>query len=353
MPRRDYYNILGVHKAAGDDEIKRAYRTMAMKWHPDRNPEDHEAAVRFKEVSEAYEILSDRDQRARYDQLGPLFTYNGRPPSPEQVGEALGTVFAGLFPGRRKPKGLDINGELSVSLEEVATGTARVLDVQRQLRCSSCSGQGAQQQDQQTCDTCSGSGRARGPRLFRSKCAQCDGLGFTFSVSCTQCKGAGLYIVTEKIRLQVPAGIEHSQQLRVRGKGHFQRASPTAGDLLVTVHVKQHSWFTRHGQDVHLELPISYGEAMFGASIQVPTPTGTTTANIPAHTADGVVLTLKQHGLPKFKANGRGNLVLKLRLELAVLQPTQASDLKAWLSTLSQDCHPSRQRFRNWVTTKK
>jgi len=102
VPRRDYYNILGVHKAAGDDEIKRAYRTMAMKWHPDRNPEDHEAAVRFKEVSEAYEILSDRDQRARYDQLGPLFTYNGRPPSPEQVGEALGTVFAGLFPGRRK-----------------------------------------------------------------------------------------------------------------------------------------------------------------------------------------------------------------------------------------------------------
>ena len=191
MPPRDYYNILGVPRNASTDDIKRAYRELARRWHPDHNKAD-DAEQRFKDITQAYKTLSDPAQRSRYDRMGPLYTSDGRPPRPEEFQEAMGAMFSGLFKRRGKARGEDLRYTISLSLEQVAAGIEKKIVVPRQARCGTCSGDGAHPQGgRQTCKACGGSGRASGPRLFRTECYHCNGDGFSIVKPCDTCKGAG------------------------------------------------------------------------------------------------------------------------------------------------------------------
>ena len=352
MARRDYYAVLGVAKTATPDDIKKAFRALAMRYHPDRNPDDIDADRRFREAVEAYETLSDPEKRQRYDRLGPLYRPDGKPPSPEDLKAAVSEALSGLFLKRRPDDpGEDLRYTLSVTLEEVAGGGERMVTLERRIGCKRCEGTGAEPDGRKTCDGCDGSGEAPGRRLFRSTCPRCDGLGFITTIRCKRCDGAGRHDDKENLKLRIPRGVATGQKLRIRGRGNEARGGGRPGDLLVLISVADHTLFRRRGTDLFCEAPLLWTEAVLGTNLRVPTLEGSTTIRIPPGTASGKVFRLAGRGLPAMKGGRRGDLHIKTRVEVPQkLAPDQRALLDRLAAALSVESHPQRAEYEAQLT---
>lgn len=352
MARRDYYAVLGVGRNASPDEVKRAFRALALKYHPDRNPGDAEAERRFREATEAWEVLGDAEQRARYDRLGPLFTPSGRPPNPDELNELLRDTLNGLFRRRRPGEpGEDIRYTLTLSLEDAASGAERTLDVTRTVRCKKCDGTGDHPEGRTPCAPCGGSGRSPTRRLLRTDCAVCDGRGYKPSQRCDRCGGEGRHPIEDKLKVKVPAGVATGQKLKLRQKGHEAPAFPgtapgPAGDLYVIVNVDDHPIFRRRGADLLCEVPVTFPEVALGADLPVPVLGGSTTIRIPAGTPSGKTFRLPGRGLPSLEGGRKGDLHVRVVVEVpTTLTGEQRAAVVALGERLGADAHPARKAW--------
>jgi molecular chaperone DnaJ len=348
---RDFYNILGVERDVSGDDIKKAYRVLARRYHPDRNPGDGAAEVKFKDVNEAYRTLSDPEKRSRYDRLGPLYTEDGRPPRPEELNQVASTMWNNLFRRRTTTRGEDLRYTVAVSLEEVCSGTDKEIVVPRFVRCRSCDGDGADPVDgKRSCDICKGSGRATGPRLLRADCYHCSGRGFLVEKACPSCGGEGRSMVEDTLRVKIPAGVTTGQKLKVATKGNAPRGTGEPGDLFVIVTVAEHPLFRRRGDDVMLELPLTFAELALGSDVTVPTLEGSTAIRIAPGGTPGKVLRLGGRGLPHVGRGGRGDLHLQLVVEVpSGLDEGQREALQSWVARLPRGAHPRRAHFDQLV----
>ena len=335
--KRDYYEVLGVNKGASDDEIKKAYRKTAKKYHPDLNPDNPEAEAKFKECNEAYEVLSDPDKKARYDQFGHAgvdpnfgagngfgggfggggFGFDGD----IDLGDIFSSFFGGGFSGGgRNPnapqRGRDIQSSVSLTFEEAAKGCKKTIEVMRVMDCSECGGSGsAKGSSPQTCPDCGGRGvvsvQQRTPLGVMSTqrtCSRCGGTGKIITNPCSKCNGKGKVRMKKKIDINIPAGIDNNQVVNVRGFGNDGSNGGPAGDLKVVVNIKKHAYFKRDGYDVWFDKHVSIVEATLGADVQIPTLDGNVELHIPAGTQPGEIFTLKGNkGIQRLNAMGRGD----------------------------------------------
>lgn len=349
VTHRDLYNVLGVPRTASPDTIKRAYRTLALRFHPDRNPGDAEAEQRFKDVHEAYKVLSDPALRARYDRLGPLFTADGRPPDPDDLRDALSTWWTTLFGSGKPGPGEDLRYTLSVTLEEVEKGASRDLEVPRQVRCVTCEGTGARPADRKTCTACGGSGKSTG-RLLRTQCYHCGGLGWVPDAPCPDCDGDGRVPRSDSLRVTVPPGVATGQKLKLKGKGNESRHGGPTGHLLVVVSVADHPLFRRRGDDLLLDLPLTLSEAALGADVPVPLIRGHTTIRIPPGTPQGKVFRLSGRGLPALGGRSRGDLHIETQIEVPTsLSDDERSQLRACFDRMPAARHPRRDALKRAI----
>ena len=344
MAERDYYDVLGVERTASREDVKRAYRKLAMQYHPDRNPDDPDAGEKFREASRAYEILHDPETRARYDQFGHAGVggVGGAGFGDFDLSDALRAFmrdfggFEDLF-GRsrgrggrsRGPlKGSDVQTRLKVTLEEVATGIEKTLRVKLLQRCAVCSGRGSTTGEPETCPTCQGAGEVRqaqrsifGQFVSLHVCPRCEGEGKVVTDPCRSCGGEGRVREEKRIKVRIPAGVESGNYLTLRREGNVGPRGGPQGDLLIVIEVEPHEVFERRGDDVLLELGVSFPQAALGAEIEVPTLNGTATLGIPVGTQSGSVLRLTGHGIPRLGGGPRGDLLA----QVSVWIPTRLS----------------------------
>ena len=328
--KRDYYEVLGVEKGASDADIKKAYRQMAKKYHPDLNPGDKVAEEKFKEVGEAYEVLSDSEKRARYDQFGhagvdPNFGAGG-PGGAYNVdfgdlGDIFSTFFGGGFGGggRANPnaprRGSDLSKTVTLSFEEAAKGCTKDVEYNRIETCNQCSGSGAQPgTSPKTCTDCGGSGFVRvnqrtpfGVIQSQHACNTCQGTGKIVEHKCSKCSGLGKVRVRTTRSVEFPAGVDEGQKVRVSGAGNQGSNGGTSGDLYVNVDIRPHHIFERQGYDVHMEQPITYGQAVFGADIEVPTLDGPVKIKVPAGTQPGDINRMQGKGIQRLNSRSKGD----------------------------------------------
>lgn len=342
--QRDYYEVLGIPRSAAGDEVKRAYRRLAMRYHPDRNPEDPDAEERFKEASEAYEILRDADQRARYDQFGHAGVRgSARAGSHEfDLADALRAFmrdfggFEDLFGAGRSRggrsrgplRGSDAQMRMRVSLPEVATGVEKTIRVKLLRRCEACDGRGSVTGEPSRCPTCGGQGEVRrtqrsifGQFVSVQPCPQCRGEGTVVTDPCRICGGEGRVRDDRRIKVRIPPGVETGNYLTLRGEGNAGPRGGPSGDLLVILEVPPHERFDRDGADVLLEMGISFPQAALGAEIEVPTLHGPATLAVPPGTQTGAVLRIPGEGLPRLDDDGRGDQLVRV----SVWVPTHLS----------------------------
>lgn len=330
MAKRDYYEILGVAKGASQDEIKKAYRKVAMQYHPDRNPGDKSAEEKFKEAAEAYEILSDADKRAQYDRFGHAgVSGNGRGAgnmNPEDIfthfsdifGEDIFGSFFGGGGGRRGGqqrargvRGSTLRIKLKLNFEEIAKGVTKSIKVKKYVPCGTCSGSGAKDKSSiQTCGTCGGSGQVRkvtntflGQMQTVTTCGNCNGEGTTITAKCGNCKGEGRVFSDETVTIDIPAGVQEGMQLNVSGRGNAGERGGAPGDLIVLIEEEAHPDLVRDGLNVAFELHISFTDAVFGTQVEVPTIDGRAKIKIPAGTQSGKIFRLKGKGFPSVQNN--------------------------------------------------
>lgn len=336
--KRDYYEVLGIDKGADDDAIKKAYRKMAKKYHPDLNPGDKEAEEHFKEVNEAYEVLSDPQKKSMYDQYGHAAfdqTAGGGAGGYGGFGGFgdfgdIGDIFSSFFGGgggssrRNGPvKGSDIRVRLNITFEEAAKGTKKSVSYPRVEECPDCSGTGAKKgTSPETCRKCNGTGTVRtqqrtilGVMQTSGPCPDCGGRGKIVKNPCENCRGKGYIRINKKIDVSVPAGIDDGQTLSVRGQGDAGRNGGGYGDLLVNVNVRAHDIFERGGYDLYCEVPISFTDAALGAEIKVPTLDGEETYSIPEGTQTETSFVLKGKGIQRLNSKGRGDLHFTVKVE--------------------------------------
>lgn len=340
MSKRDYYEVLGVARDASADEIKKAYRKLAQKYHPDKNPGDKEAEEKFKEAAEAYSVLSDPEKRSAYDRFG----FSGQDAagpfggfaSMEDIFSSFGDIFGDIFGGgrSRRRKGDDIVMNLELTFQEALFGAQKSISVRRQVECEACHGTGAKDGTARTvCETCKGQGQValrQGFFMFAQTCPTCQGQGTVVKHKCPECKGKGKVSKTESLKITIPAGINHNQTIRLSGKGQPAPERGAAGDLYVTVAVEPHPEFVRDGVDLHTERTISFAQAALGTrmEIQVPGPNGEEphTLEIPAGSQPGDVLTLENCGVPHMDGSQDGSSRRgRLHVHLKLVVPTRLS----------------------------
>jgi molecular chaperone DnaJ len=343
MAKRDYYEVLGVTKSAEAKEIKKAYRKVAMKYHPDRNPDDKAAEEKFKEAAEAYEVLSDADKKARYDRFGHAGMgqgggFGGRGGmNMDDIFSQFGDIFGGgggspfesFFGGggggrtrSRGQKGANLRIRVSLTLEEVENGVTKKIKVKKQVSCESCSGSGAKDSDSLTnCNTCGGSGYVRqvkstflGQMQTTTVCPGCSGSGQSITAKCTTCKGAGSKLDNDTIELEIPAGVEDGMQLSMRGKGNAGKNGGSNGDLLINIEVKNHEAFSRDGQNIVYDLFLNFADAALGTSVEVPTLGGKVKIKVPPGTQAGKIFRLRGKGLPSVQAYGKGDQLINVNI---------------------------------------
>ena len=368
--KRDYYEVLGVSKDASADDIKKAYRKMAMKYHPDRNPGDKEAEEKFKEVGEAYEVLSDADKKARYDQYGfagvdPNFGAGGGGYGGGGFGgfgdfSDLGDIFGDFFGGGRSRgtqqnaprRGENVMSRLELTFEEAAFGCEKEVATPRIENCPNCNGTGSADGVIETCSQCHGSGQVRTVQNFMgmqmqsaTTCPSCNGKGKIIKTPCNTCKGKGKVRRTNRVKVKIPAGVDAGQSVRVRGEGGVGSNGGPNGDLLVEVYIKRHPIFTRQDTDVLCEVPISFTQAALGATIQVPTLDGMVDYEIPEGTQTGREFILREKGIPEVgNSRRRGNE----RFTVVVETPTHLTrEQKELLRQLDGtiEVSPKRKKF--------
>jgi len=332
---KDFYAVLGISKEATPDEIKRAYRKLAQKHHPDANPGRKEAEEKFKDISEAYATLSDQDQRTEYDQVRRLVDsgqfrgsggpgFSGQRIRVEDLSDllggygGLGDIFGGGAGRRTSGRGVDLSADLHLSFQDAASGVTTQVSVRGESACSRCGGSGAEPGTRvETCPTCGGTGTVASNQGFFSianPCPQCRGAGRLIDSPCTKCRGRGTESRTRQVKVKVPAGVGDAATIRLRGKGAPGRNGGPAGDLLVRVHVAPHPLFRRRGQDLLLTVPVTYPEAALGTQVEVPTLfDGPVTVKIPAGTSTGKMLRIKGRGVPTERGKP-GDLLLTVEI---------------------------------------
>jgi molecular chaperone DnaJ len=341
----DFYIILGVPRDASLVDVKRAYRRLARRFHPDINPGDRAAAARFREIMEAYETLSDPDRRRRYDLLG----YQPEPESAAPLGfegfdfsagvranqeSTFGDLFADVLRRERlrvaPQRGADLHASLSLGFEEALRGVERPVTVTRHDRCVMCEGTGGVGASDSACVQCQGSGAlrsARGHMVFSQTCPRCAGAGVERRQRCPGCGGTGVQPRTERVPVRLPAGITDGARLRLAEKGHAGLHGGSCGDLYVTVHVEPHPSYWREGDDLHLVVPVAIHEAALGARIEVATPEGTARMRVPPGTQSGQRFRLRGRGAPSVQHGRRGDLVVEIRLVLPRLLDERSKEL--------------------------
>ncbi|OIQ61559.1 chaperone protein DnaJ [Moorella thermoacetica] len=341
MAKRDYYEVLGVSRDASEAEIKKAYRQLARKYHPDMNPGDKEAEEKFKEVQEAYEVLSNAEKRARYDQFGHAGTEAGGGPgfggfdfggagADFGFGDIFDMFFGGGFGGaarRQGPqRGDDLRLDLEISFEEAAFGVEKEVGIPRQEKCPECGGSGAAPGTHpKTCPTCHGSGQIRiaqrtplGQFQTIRTCHQCHGQGTIIETPCPRCRGRGVVQRTRKIKVKIPPGVDSGARLRMAGQGESGLRGGPPGDLYIYINVRPHKLFRRDGYDVFCEVPVSMVQAALGDNIKVPTLDGKEELHIPPGTQSGTSFRLKGKGIPRLNGVGRGDQHVRIHVETPI-----------------------------------
>ena len=365
--KRDYYEVLGINKGASDDEIKKAYRKLAKQYHPDMNPGDKDAEAKFKEVNEAYAVLSDPDKRAKYDQYGhaafdPSAGFGG-------FGEAdfgdfgfdIGDIFSSFFggssrgSGRRGPvRGDDISVRMTLSFNEAVFGAKKEVSYQRVQRCSECGGTGAAKgTSPKTCPSCNGSGQVRtqqrtpfGVMQSTRTCDNCGGTGKVVDTPCKKCRGNGFERVTKKLEVNIPAGIDNGERVVIRGKGSDGANGGSAGDLIIVISVRNDDIFERDGSDIYCEVPITFAEATLGAEIDIPTLEGKIKYTIPEGTQSGTKFTLKQKGVQNPRYKTKGNLYVTVVVEVPKnLNAEQKNLLSKFADSCKEKNYAKREKF--------
>ena len=374
--KRDYYEVLGVQKGASADEIKKAYRKAAMKYHPDRNPGDTTAEEKFKEVGEAYEVLSDDSKRQRYDQYGhagvdPNFGAGAGPYGAGfsgfgDMGDIFGDIFGDVFGGGRSRtqtrngprRGENVGARLEITFEEAAFGCEKVVSTQRIENCATCGGSGSADGVIEKYTQCGGSGQVRTVQNFMgmqmqstTTCPSCNGRGQMIKNPCNTCKGKGKVRRTNKVKVKIPAGVDAGQSVRVRGEGCVGSNGGPNGDLLVDIYIKRHAIFTREDFDVLCEVPITFTQAALGAEIEVPTIDGKVTYEIPEGTQTGKEFVLRDKGIPEVgnprrRGNHRFTVVVETPTKLTKEQKELLRQLDA---TLDKNGTPKIKKFFDTV----
>lgn len=337
MSKKDYYETLGVDKSADAAQIKKVYRKLAMKYHPDKNPGNKEAETKFKEAAEAYSVLSDADKKAKYDQYGHAafdggaggggFDFNnfqGFEGFEDVFGDLFGSIFGGGGGGRggasRGQPGNDLRYDLQITFEEAAFGTEKEVELRRRRECNDCSGSGAAKGSKaETCTDCGGAGQVRMQQGFFAisrPCPSCRGAGKTIKNPCPSCRGQGLTAVSGKLKVTVPPGIDESQRLKLRGEGESGLQGGPDGDLYVVIRIKAHKIFQRHDSDIICEVPITYTTAVLGGEIEVPTLDGKVKLKIPAGTASGKVFRMKNKGIQVLGTTRRGDQHIRVAVHI-------------------------------------
>jgi len=365
LSKRDYYEVLGIEKDADVNTIKRAYRKLAMKYHPDRNPDDNEAAEQFREVTEAYEVLSDETKRARYDQYGhagvddQMHDFWGRGGFQDShafrdFGDLFGDVFGDVFGfgggGRQAARGADLRYDLAMTLEEAASGREVELEIPKQVPCNTCHGSGAKPGTNPVpCNTCGGHGQVQMNQGFfavRRTCPTCHGSGKKIESPCTSCGGSGLKRETKKLKVKIPAGVYHGAQVRVGGEGEAGAQGAPAGDLYIVIVLKEHPIFQREGADLHCTMPITFPQAALGAEVDAPTLHGSVKIRIPAGTEGERIFRLKGHGVPDVRASQPGDLYVRVHIAVPKkLDEKQEELLRAFAEATGDEVYPDRSSF--------
>ncbi len=361
MSKRDYYEILNVNRNASDTEIKKAYRRLAIKFHPDKNPGDKVAEDKFKELSEAYTVLSDGQKRATYDQYGHAgmngggFSSggfnSGGSPFEDIFGDIFGDVFGGgTQRGSRGRRGDDLRYNLTISFEDAAFGAEKTLQLPRKQACESCDGSGARKGTEiQSCNTCRGAGQVRFQQGFFTMtrpCPDCRGEGKIIANPCPDCHGSGLIKKKRNLSLKIPAGVETDTRLKLSREGESGSQGAPPGDLYVVITVEAHPIFEREGQDVICEVPISFVQAALGCEIEVPTLEGKVTLKVPTGTQSGKTYKLSGKGIVSLQGYGRGDQMVILRVEVPTkLDARQRELLEKFAAVSGEDIHPLGKGF--------
>jgi molecular chaperone DnaJ len=368
MAKRDYYEILGVTKNASADDIKKSYRRLAMKFHPDRNTDDEGAEDKFKEAKEAYEVLKDSDKRAAYDQFGHDAVRGGAAgggSGGEGFGDIFGDVFGDIFGGGGRRgggpqvfRGADLGYQLKLDLERAVRGDSVTIDVPTQIACDECDGSGAEKgSDPEQCTTCGGVGQVRMQQGFFSiqqSCPTCKGAGSVISSPCNKCHGRGRVSKTKTLSVKVPAGVDDGDRIRLSGEGEAGRNGGPAGDLYVEIRVKAHKIFERDGADLACEVPVSVTAATLGGEVELPTLDGHVSLKVPAGTQSGKVFRLRGKGVKTVRDPRVGDLFAKVLVETPVnLTDDQQALLRQFDELVSQGGDRHNPRAGGWMDTVK
>jgi molecular chaperone DnaJ len=365
MAKRDYYEVLGVNRDASDGDIKKSYRKLAMKWHPDRNPENPKAEEHFKEAKLAYEILSDPKRRSAYDQFG----HAGVDPSAmagagagagfSGFGDVFSDIFGEIFGGAGRSgrssvfRGADLRYNLEISLEQAAKGFEPRIRIPTMAECTTCHGSGAKPGTQpQTCTTCRGAGQVRvsqGPFSIAQTCPRCHGSGKMIASPCSACAGAGRVKHQKTLQVRIPAGVDEGDRVRLTGEGEPGVNGGPPGDLYVQVHIKPHPMFQRDHDDLHCEMPVSFAIAALGGDIEIPTLDGTARIRVPAESQSGKTFRLRGKGIKGVRSDSPGDLFCHVVVETPVNLTERQKELLREFETISQgDAARHNPRSKGW-----
>jgi molecular chaperone DnaJ len=373
--KRDYYEVLGVAKGASKEELKKSYRQLAMKYHPDRNPGDKKAEEHFKEAAEAYEVLSDDEKRKIYDQFGHAGMAGAAGGGPggfggfsggfggfTDINDIFGDIFSEVFGGGgargggrrggvRGERGSDLRYNMDISFEEAAFGAEKEITIPRDTLCKKCNGSGAQAgSGPERCGTCNGLGEIRFQQGFftlSKTCPDCHGSGSIIKKKCPECRGSGRLVDNVKLSVKIPPGIDTGQKLKLRGEGEPGYHGGPAGDLYVVINVKDHPLFKREEYDIHCDIPVSFTQAALGSEVEVPTLEGKVQLKIPAGTQNQKRFRLKAKGIAHLNGRGRGDQYVTIQVEVPTQLNSEQTELLKRFAAISEKSYPESQSFLN------